>query len=327
MNYKEYLNYLINISETITEGYELTKNFRMILDIDRIAFVGVGDSSIVGKIMINLFGREKDIYQINDYHLPKFFDSKTLLFLISYEGNDEEVLYALKDGLRQNCRMIAVTSGGKLNEIAFKDNIKTINLPKNINSSLSLYYSFFSILRVLTNLNIIDDHTPEVEGLSNVLMHKSNDKSAKILSEKIGDKIPLIYIPNKFDSIAYRWKTQFNKIGKISSFTNTIPEMNHNEIMSYSFENPDFFVIFLRDENLELRIKKRIGISKDIIKRSCPVLEIEIKGKSNLAKIFSAINLGDLTAVYMSLNKNINPLSFNILEELNTRLKKDFIFY
>lgn len=328
MNYKEYIARLNDFHNSIREGFELSKNIRLLSnDFDKIAFVGVGDSSMTGKIMANLYGDHLDIFDINSYHLPSFFDSKTLVFLISYSGNAEEVMFAMKDGLRLNCKMIAITSGGKLSEIAKKDNITLVNLPKNLVPNISLGYVFFSVLRILSNHKIIQDVSPEIDALVNVFKNKKKDSLAGNLSEKIYDKTVIVYTPENLNSVGYRWKTQFNEVSKINSFSNILPDLDHNEIMSYSFENPDYYVIFLTDEKSGIRMKKRVEITKDIIKRSASVTEIQIRGNSLLAKIFTAINLGDLTAADLALKRKVDPLSVDLYDEINSRLKKDFIFF
>lgn len=328
MDYNEYVIQLENFHSYIREGFELSKGIKLMPhDFDKIAFVGVGDSSLTGKIMCDIYGSKLNIFDINSYHLPSFFDSKTLVFLISYSGNSEEVLYAFKDGLRMNCKMVAVSSGGKLSEIARKDNIKLVSLPKNLVPNLALGYVFFSILRILSEHKIIEDVRPEVEAMVNVFKNKKNSTVANTLSGKLLDKTIIIYTAENFKSVGYRWKTAFNEVSKMNSFSNSFPDVDHNEILSYSFENPDYYVIFLTDEKSDMRIKKRFEITKDIIKRSATVSEIQIKGNSLLAKIFTAINLGDLTAAYLALKRKINPLSVDLYNEINSRLKKDFIFF
>ena len=75
------------------------------------------------------------------------------------------------------------------------------------------------------------------------------------------------------------------------------------------------------DEDYE-RIRKRIAINKEIIKgNGVEVTEVEISGECYLAKMFSAIYIGDWVSYYLALEEGIDPTPVKIVEELKKKLK------
>jgi len=317
------LNYIRKIPEQIKNALENQKNFLVLHDTQRIVFSGMGGSGIVGDVFSDIFlGTNKQIYSFHDYSIPSWFDEKTLIFIISYSGNTQETISAYNTALKQKAKIVILCSGGNLLEIAKRDNVPVIMLPKGIPPRASFPYMFFSILTLLKKMGLIKGMDEDIKKTISVLSDNRIEKNAEILVDKIIGKIPLIYCSNTIKSVGYRWKTQFNENAKIFAFTNYFPELNHNELEPFALNNPYFHTIILSDEEDEIRIKKTIETSKKYISKGNSVTQIMLKGKSRLAKIFYAIALGDFASTIYALKNNINPLPVNYIEEFKKELRK-----
>ena len=55
---------------------------------------------------------------VGDYSLPAFVGPSTLVFAVSFSGETEETLEAAENAVNKGARLIAVTSGGRLAELA-----------------------------------------------------------------------------------------------------------------------------------------------------------------------------------------------------------------
>ena len=64
-----------------------------------------------------------------DYVIPNFINSNTLFIASSYSGNTEETLESIKVAIRKKAKIVCVTSGGKLAEIAKKNKFDLILIP------------------------------------------------------------------------------------------------------------------------------------------------------------------------------------------------------
>ena len=130
----------------------------------------------------------------------------------------------------------------------------------------------------------------------------------------------------RYSSVAMRWKTQLQENSKSMAFFNTIPEMNHNEIVGWEMDHSalkDFIVIFFQCENMPERITTRIELTKNIIKaKGINIAEIYAEGKTHLEKAISFIILGDWTSYYLALFNNKDPESILNIDYLKSELNK-----
>lgn len=152
---------------------------------------------------------------------------------------------------------------------------------------------------------------------------KENIKfSAKGIAKNLKDKIPLIYSYLPYNSVARRWKNQFNENAKIFSFVNEFPECCHNDIQSWEDKNAkNFVVIILRDENEEERMKKRINATKKLaLKNSYKIIEVYAKGKTELARMIYLVYFGDYVSVYLAMRYKRNPLNIEVIKKLKEDL-------
>ena len=79
--------------------------------------------------------------------------------------------------------------------------------------------------------------------------------------------------------------------------------------------------IILRDKYDYERVKRRIEISKDIIKDQVKeIIEINSQGESYLARFYSLVYTGDYASVYLALEYGINPTPVKVIDYLKAEL-------
>jgi len=308
----------------IKKGVELCGDLKVDKPIDKIILIGMGGSALAGEILKCYLKQELKIplIMMKTYSLPKFVDKKTLVIASSYSGDTEETVYAYREAVRKFIPTIAIASGGKLEELAKINKTPFIKLPGNIQPRLTIGYSFFALLKLFENSGFIESKKQDTKRTEKALKKPMFKEIAKKLAEKLKDKIPIIYASDDMAAVAYKWKIDINENSKTHAFYNTIPEMNHNELVGYTNIKGDYHVIIIKnDEDFE-RIKRRIKINKNIIKeKNVEVTEVEIKGDCFLTKLFSAIYIGDWVSYYLALNYNQDPTPVNIVEDLKRKLK------
>jgi glucose/mannose-6-phosphate isomerase len=255
------------------------------------------------------------------YDLPTYVDSHTLLFVISYSGNTEETLAIYKAAKAKNCKLIVVTSGGKLRDLAEKDSKPLILIPATgIQPRHALGYMFFSILRVIQNSGMIKDQSEDVKKIINHLRNHEFKMYGEELSTKLIDKTPIIYASEPMWAVAEIWKIAFNENSKTLAFWNYIPELNHNEMVGYTNPKGDYYVIFIKEDDCSRDIAKRFKVTKDLIAKKALTTELLIKGSSKLMRIFSAIFMGYWTTYFLALKYGIDPTPVEMVEEFKKKI-------
>ncbi|MCL6495390.1 MAG: hypothetical protein K6T54_11515 [Ignavibacterium sp.] len=150
--------------------------------INKIVVTGLGGSAISGDLIKNYLKDELTVpVQINrNYFLPSFADENTLLIVSSYSGNTEETISAFNDGIRRKCKMICISTGGKLEKLAADNSIPFIRLQKGFQPRYALGLSFFSLLKVFENLQLI----PSQEKIISKIIYLWKEKASEYSTEE-----------------------------------------------------------------------------------------------------------------------------------------------
>ena len=290
--------------------------------IENIVLTGMGGSAVAGNIIQDIIDFRMPFVVNKGYDLPGFVSSKTLVFAVSYSGNTEETLQALQSARRKNAKIVAVTSNGKMEEIARTHGIPLVRMPKRLVPRFTVVFQLFAVLHALHSLGIIKLKKQDIEEAVKALK-KDYSKTAEELAKKLRDKIVLIYTSPKLKGVGLYWKQAFNENAKIPAINSTFPELNHNEIETYTKNLENFHVIILRDEKENMRINKRIDLMKNIIKKSkAQISEIVLKGESQLAKNCSAIKLGAMTSAELAEMTDVDAFKTELLDEFKKLLSK-----
>src|SRR2546429_1484532 len=103
-------------------------------DAQRIFIVGMGGSAIGGDVFAAwLADRTRiPIQVVRDYRLPAHARPEDLLVAVSYSGNTEETLAATAQGIKLGCRVVAITSGGTLRDLARGNDMRVLPVPTGL---------------------------------------------------------------------------------------------------------------------------------------------------------------------------------------------------
>jgi glucose/mannose-6-phosphate isomerase len=297
----------------------------------QIIISGMGGSAISGDIAVDLLSGNSSVPIIvnRGYKLPAFINGQTIVFTLSYSGQTEETLAAAKQALEQGAKIIAITTGGKLKELADRTGCPSYIIPSGYQPRAALPFLLTTLLRGLNELgfypNFADDLKETIGVLKMVRSESGNE--VKQLAKKLVGKIPIIFgCVNTTQAVALRFKTQFNENSKATALANTLPELDHNELVNLNAlkrTGHNFSLICLRDEGDSERIKKRLEITKSLINNQLGgVTEIFSKGKSALARSASLIYYGDLLSVYLAIYKGIDPTEVEAISRLKKELSR-----
>lgn len=308
-----------------------------VFKVDAIVISGMGGSAISGDIVQSLFRDRLDIpiFVNRDYDLPKWTNKNTLVFSQSYSGNTEETLSTFKHAYQKKCKIIGVSSGGKLQDYCEKREIPFIKTPSGFPPRAATAYLLFLPLLALKKIGLLKNTielemeeiirlAEDVSGTNNKTVPE-NDNFSKQIARTIFNTIPQVYGWGIYTPIAKRWCTQFNENSKVIARYDVVSECNHNDIVGWS-QNPEaskyFTCILFRDEKIEsIYMAKRLNFMREFLEGvSANVIEVPVKGKKTLEKMVYAMYLGDFVSCYLALLRNIDPTPVDVIVELKRAL-------
>ena len=304
-----------------------------------IVCAGLGGSAIGADIMRSYVADEAKtpISVCRNYTLPNFVSAKSLVIASSYSGNTEETISAYKDAKARGARIIAITSGGQIRDMAKADGNACLVIPSGLPPRCALGYSFFPLLALMSKIGVITDKSKEVNETIKVLGDLRDKKIGAVVAEtkniakKIAsdlyEKYGIIYGgQDHIDCVVTRWRGQIAENSKALASSHVFPEMNHNEIVGW--ENPKalikkFVVVILRDKSDNPRTAKRMDISKIIMKKkAAKIIEVQSVGDSLLARIFSLVYIGDFASYYLAILNKLDPTPVESVTYLKNELAK-----
>ncbi len=318
---------IIDSPKQLEGGLRLAKDVKGEGKFKNVIICGMGGSALPADILKTLNWIDK-IYIHKDYGLPAIATQDSLIICISYSGNTEEVVLALREAVNKNFKVIGVASGGEIEKICQQNNVPFVLLTSGIQPRSAIGYIFSVLVKILENSGLVKDRSPEISDCQEKLgqITEELEKEGSKLAKKIGDKIPIIYAEGKEGAIsmASLWKIKFNENTKIPAFYNYFPELNHNEMAGFSHANKSniFHFVIIKDAQGNPRNIERMDIFADLMKKLGSNTDfVEVKGGSPIFKIFSTLLLGDWVSYYLALENNIDPTPVKIVEDFKKLLK------
>ena len=302
-------------------------------EISNIIVSGLGGSAISADLMRNFLGEELRVpYIVNrNYDLPKFANKNTLFVASSYSGYTEETISALQQAIKLGCKIVCITTGGEVEEIARINNLSCIKVQPGFQPRYALGLSFFSLLKVFQEIKLIGNQNSVVEKIlsnwkTNGSKFTEEGNEAITFAESLVGFIPVIYsVSDSTNSVGYRFKCQVNENAKLHAFHHEIPEMNHNEIIGWeSYQEKQFHakIVNIVDETYHSQIQKRFSILKDIFsKTGVEIISIKSNEENFKVRLLDLIYLADWISYYLGVLRGFDPSEIDNIHTLKEKLK------
>lgn len=331
---------ILELPRQCEEAWNIVQGIALPIEYSRVsgvAVLGMGGSAIGGDLVRTLVIDELPLpFQVvRDYDLPAFAGENTLVIASSYSGNTEETLSAFQQAIDRGSKTMAITTGGRLVQMARSKNVPLILFSYKAQPRAALGYSFILLLGALRAAGLITDRSNEIAESVLVLramrdeMEPSVPESrniAKQLARRLHERLPLIYGGGLLSEVARRWKGQMNENGKAWSFFEVLPELNHNAVVGYEYPSwlgAKVHVVFLDSERNHPRIRLRQEITKEILRqRGVSFDVVQSRGKGALAQMLSSVYVGDFVSYYLAILYGADPTPVKVISFLKSELEK-----
>jgi glucose/mannose-6-phosphate isomerase len=304
--------------------------------INGIVYCGMGGSGIGGDVLAAIAAETGSVpvTVVKGYRLPAWTGPNTLVICASYSGNTEETLACFEQACDQKARIIVIATGGALAERAAARGVARLAPLENLQPRQALASIALPAVVIAEQLGLIADIAADLTETEGVLAGRvaaygrgvaTDENDAKKIAMQLDGKVPLVWGQDGVLNVAaLRWRTQLNENSKVAAYSSTLPELDHNEIVGYERDSPgigDLAIVALRMSIENPRIARRIDATlervRDLVART---VEARVVGESPLARLMSAVLLGDFVSVYLAVRRGVDPTPVTAIEELKRRL-------
>ncbi len=297
---------------------------------DRVIIAGMGGSGITGALLLDLFGGKitKPISVWADYGLPGWADNRTLLIAVSYSGDTEEVLDTVKGALERKMPLIAISSGGKLEELSKIHGFVSLKINYASPPRAALGYLYGSLLAVATKLHLIDNseksYFQAVAELKKTIQQKTFPAKAEELAVTLNNKVAVILAYPPLSAVAKRYQNQFNENSKTFALAAALPEACHNVIVGTEFAVPEKLLFLMLDSKygFSRNIARRQALEKVLSQKEIPIIPLSVKSGSSLAEQLLFLHFGDLLSFYLAGVYGVDPTPIETITQLKKELTK-----
>lgn len=288
----------------------------------RTLVLGMGGSHL-GADLLKAYDPKLDLSVHSDYGLPPRLNLEDLIIASSYSGNTEEIIDGLNLSLEKNLSVAVMASGGRLLEMAKEKGLPYIQLPTGHQPRMSVGFQVKALAKLLGHQTAME----EVSRLAEKLNPSGFEEKGRELAEKIKGRVPVIYASRANFALAYNWKIKFNESGKVPSFYNVFPELNHNEMNGFLQEQDpawrdDFIFLILPDAEDHPRIQKRMSVMTELFRqKNWSVEMINLAGEGRWSRIFSSLITADWAAYFTAKQRGLDPENIPVVEEFKRLIK------
>ena len=304
--------------------------------VEKIVIMGMGGSGMAGEVVAAVTESMLPVPVIvsKSYECPAYVDSGTLVFAISASGNTEETVQAATDAAVAGARMVVITGGGQLGELARGWDVPVIEVPASIpQPRAALGAMAIPPLVVLEEIGLyrgahqwIVDAVEQLSRRRDALVEAGERSEAAEIAQRIGRTMALVHGGGVLGGVAaQRWKTQINENAKSPAWFAVQSELCHNEICGWGqhgdVTRQTITGIFLRHDVEHPQIGRRFELVGELMREVvADVIEVRAEGEGDLAQLLDLIMMGDFVSLWMASIAGIDPGPVPALVELKEKL-------
>ena len=296
-------------------------------NIDHIIFTGMGGSGTIGDVISSILSKtDIHVSVVKGYLLPKTVDANTLIVTTSISGNTKETLTILNHSLKTNAKIIALSSGGKMQEFSEKNHIPFFKIKQIQSPRVSFFGFLYSALNILEEIISIKK-SDVIESLTKLEVIKkqiwssnlNNNNPALDLANWITD-IPTIYYPAGLQAAAIRFKNSMQENAKSHIIAEDVIEACHNGIVPWE-KSSNIQPILIQGKDDYIKTKERWIVLKEFFQENnIEYKEVFSVDGNILTKIVCLIYSLDYTSIYRAILSKLDPSPVQSIDYVKKRI-------
>ena len=307
-------------------------------DLRQVLIAGMGGSAIGADLLSSWLKGICPLPVIlhRDYVLPVWARQPgTLVICSSHSGNTEETLSVFEQARQAGCKLLAITTGGKLAQSSRDASVPLWRFVHAGQPRAAVGWSFGLLLAAFTRLGLTPD--PQVELLNAVASMRQQQETigcespvatnpAKRLAGQMVGRWPVVMGSGVLAPVARRWKGQLSEVAKSWAQFEELPEADHNTVAGVLFPEGQIsqtMIVFLESPSDHPRNALRAQVTRKVLMlEGLGTDTYTAPGNSPLANQWTALHFGDYLAYYLAMIHGVDPTPIPAIESLKTEMNR-----
>ncbi len=302
-----------------------------------VVLAGMGGSAIAGDLLVG-YAQERLAVPVlvwRNYDLPGWAQGEGVLVVASsHSGNTEETLSAARAAHARGCRWLALTTGGRLAELAQQHAAPLWKFVHHGQPRAAVGLTFALLLALFARLGLLNDPEDELRATAQLLEERQDafafetptpQNPAKRLAERLHQRRVTVFGAQFLAPVARRWKGQINELAKAWAQFDALPEADHNTLAGLrqpASLRQDALALFLDAQALHPRNRLRVTHTQAIFAAEGIAAEVLLaSGPHALAQQWSLLQWGDYAAYYLALAYGVDPTPIPTIARLKQELR------
>lgn len=315
-----YISHLLDIPEQLVEGFSLGSEVRLpalYAQAKQVIILTSGEMLPVALALESLMVdyARVPVVIVEDFVLPKWVSTDTLVIALDYNGDSEEVLTAFREAAKRRARLLSVSIAGELASESRRFRSPHVALNYGAPARTAFYYTLSCLCALAKKLDFIElkeATVVEASVLCRSLLQTIHPEvaqyknQAKQLAEKVINRKVFIVGSGLLIPVAKKWQTTFAATGKVAALYSTTSEFNDTIINSLGYQSKTAeqpMIVMLQSKYSHSRVKLQQTLIYQVAQARKIVYEAVFMHPSGspLGEIVLASLMGDWVSYYLAL--------------------------
>ncbi len=306
--------------------------------IKNVVVAGMGGSALPARIVKSVFKPvlPVPVEIVNDYSLPAFVNSETLVVLSSYSGSTEETIAGAAQAKERKAKIVVIATGQDLDKLHKQGAPGIIFNPKFnpcASPRMGLGYQLIGQFLIFRAAGLLSFTEADFKRIVKITEKRNLDWGVKTIdnlikttAKKILGRAVLFFAAEHLTGSAHAAANQMNENGKRLAVSFTVPELNHHLMEGLKFPHANVTsvaAVIFNSKLYDKKIQKRLRITNEVLgQNKIERAEILFAGATSLEQIFEALVASSYLSYYLALLENIDPTPIPYVDYFKKQMSK-----
>ncbi|MCS7106580.1 MAG: hypothetical protein NZ902_00485 [Acidilobaceae archaeon] len=302
--------------ELLLEGFETGRSLP--LEEREVVICGLGGSGAAGDFLSAVASAHRldlSVRVHKGFGLPLWARGKPV-FALSYSGETLETLSCFREALASGSRVVAVSSGGALQEEARRGGTPWLGVRKGLLPRAALPSMLGILLGSTASGYISEDDLLAAYNSMRTFMADEAEPFAELAAEV---DVLVVGACGELGVIAERWRQEFSENAKVLVKSEVYPESAHNDIVAWQAGRAaKVGFVAVKGEGV---CREVMELVKEKYSLHGKVLELEL-GRATLASLLKGAQVGGVASVLAAKRRRTAPEATPFISDYKQRLKR-----